>query len=262
MGVAETGTVSKALSILDVIAEHPGPLRFADLQRLSGLPKATLHRLLQTLVMHGMLTQHPESGSYGMGLHLLRLAHAAWRSSSLGPRARPLLEALARDTGLTAHLAQLDMGHVLYIDRRDAQSADASFSEAGKVAPAYCTAVGKAMLAFLPPDQRDRVLAMQSFQRFTPSTLASEPILRQSLDRVRARGHALDREEYQIGVTCIAVPLLTAGGRLIGALSLTAAPGEAGADLEHWLPRLGAAAAEMSRLAEDWAFPAEPANEP
>ena len=258
MARMESGTVGKALGVLELVAAPDGPVRFSELQRLSPLPKATLYRLVQTLMVEGMLAQDPETGAYTLGVRLVRLAHTAWRQASLAPIARPHLEALANATGYTVHLAQLDYGHVLYLDRRDAHAPDASFSDAGKVAPAYSTAVGKAMLAYFDPQQLDQVLALQSFQRFTPATLASEAVLRQSLARIRERGYAVDLEEYQAGVICVAVPVLSVEDRILGAISLSGTTTRTDlAGLEAWVPQLRDCAEAIAVDMTQWAFPVE-----
>lgn len=256
MSAHDGGTVGKALGVLDLVAAQGGPIRFADLQRLSPLPKATLYRLTQTLAAEGMLTQDSETGAYSLGMRLVRLAHTAWRQASLAPIARPHLAALADQTGLTVHLGQLDYGHVLYIDRIGGDEGDAGLSGAGKIVPAYCTAQGKAMLAYLDPVQLDQVLALQSYQRFTPATLGSEAVLRQSLDRVRQQGFALDLEEFQAGVICVAAPVLSAENRVLGAVSLTAAmPSGDSHTLEAWVPQLRDSAEAIAAEMTQWTSP-------
>ena len=152
MGVesAGDGTVGKALDVLDMVATAARPVRFTELLAQSRYPKATLYRFLQTLTNQGMLAFDPATQTYALGVRLVRLAHAAWSQSSLAPIARPWLDRLAADLGETVHLAQLDQGQVLYVDKRNAARPVEMFSSAGKVGPAYCTGVGKAMLAFLP----------------------------------------------------------------------------------------------------------------
>jgi DNA-binding IclR family transcriptional regulator len=258
MSAVADGTVGKALDVLDLVAAQERPVRFADLQRMSSLPKATLYRLAQTLVNQGMLVHNPESGAYSLGVRLVRLAHAAWRQASLAPVARPQLDALSLDTGLTVQLAQMDYGHVLYLDRRNSLEPTATFSDAGKVAPAYCTGLGKAMLAFLPEGELDHVLGMQSFHRFTPTTLASEVVLRQSLKRVRDRGYAHDREEHEPGVICVAMPILASEGRALGAVSVTGSTLRTDMKkLEAWVPRLRQCVEAIADEASQWAFPVE-----
>ena len=141
------GTVGKAMDVLDQVASFGRPVRFAALLSVSPYPKATLYRFLQTLTRQRLLEYDSEQQTYAVGLRLVRLAHAAWSQSSLAPLARAHLDRLSGAVGLTVHLAQLDNGQVLYVDKRNATQPVDMFSQAGKVGPAYCTGVGKAMLA-------------------------------------------------------------------------------------------------------------------
>src|SRR5690606_5078582 len=197
---ASDGTVGKALDVLDQVAAYGRPVRFAELLAASPYPKATLFRFLQTLVSQGMLSLDPETGSYALGVRLVRLAHAAWKQSSLAPIARPFVDALAGEMGETVHLAQMDNAHVLYVDKRSAAVPIEMFSQAGKVGPAYCTGVGKAMLAFMPAEQLDRLLPQMSFHAYTPNTLTDPVALGRELSEIRRRGHAFDREEHEPGI--------------------------------------------------------------
>ncbi len=250
------GTVGKALEVLDQVAAFGRPVRFSELLEDSPFPKATLYRFVQTLTHQGMLSHDPDRGTYALGVRLVRLAHAAWKQSSLAPIARPHVDALSRDVGETVHLAQLDHAQVLYVDKRNARQPIEMFSQAGKVGPAYCTGVGKAMLAFLPDDELARIVPQQSFHRFTPGTLTSEAALRAELDAIRARGHAFDREEHEPGIICIALPILTGSGRVLGALSVTSSTARTSlAALERYAPRIRAAAQAIAAEAESWRFP-------
>lgn len=250
------GTVGKALGVLDRVAGLGRPVRLAELQTVCGLPKATLYRLLQTLVSQGMLTHDPDTQTYALGVRLVRLAHAAWTQSSLAPLARGHLDRLSADTGDTVHLAQLDGAHVLYVDKRNARRPVDMFSQAGRVGPAYCTGVGKAMLAFADPAELDRVLPQQSFHRFTPATVTDEAALRAELARIRAEGHAFDREEHEPGIICVAVPILSRRGRLLGGLSLTGSVTRCSLDgLTAALPKLTAAAQAIAEDVAAWRFP-------
>ena len=170
--------------------------------------------------------------------------------------ARPHLDRLAAELGETVHLAQLDMGQVLYVDKRAPSQPVQMFSQAGKVGPAHCTGVGKAMLAHLEPAALDRALAQQSFYRFTPQTITDAGALRAELAEIRARGFAFDREEHEPGIICIAMPILGAAGRLLGALSVTSVTTRRSlADLETLAPLLRDAAARISKDTEAWRFP-------
>jgi DNA-binding IclR family transcriptional regulator len=257
-GTAGDGTVGKALEVLDQVAAFGRPARFTELLERSRYPKATLYRFLQTLTSQGMLAYDPDRQTYSLGVRLVRLAHAAWSQSSLAQVARPFVDALSREAGETVHLAQLDHGQVLYLDKRNSKDPIEMFSQAGKVGPAYCTGVGKAMLAFLGEADLGRLLPQQSFHRFTPNTLTSAQALRAELSAIRGRGYAIDNEEHEPGIICIAAPILTATGRVLGALSVTTSTARRPlSDLERNAPALGAAARAIASEAAAWRFPDE-----
>lgn len=256
MTAANDGTVGKALEVLDKVAGFGRPVRFSELLDGSSFPKATLYRFVQTLTNQGMLAHDPERGTYAPGVRLVRLAHAAWAQSSLAPIARPYLDSLSRQVGETVHLAQLDNAQVLYVDKRNAAQPVEMFSQAGRVGPAYCTGVGKAMLAFLEPAALENALRQQSFHRFTRHTLTSEEALRAELAEIRAAGHAFDREEHEPEIICVAVPILTPAGRVLGAMSITSVTRRTDlAGLAKLVPLLSDAATHIARDAQSWRFP-------
>jgi DNA-binding IclR family transcriptional regulator len=250
------GTVGKALDVLDRVAAVGHPVRFTELLEQGAYPKATLYRLLQTLTHQGMVAYDSDRQTYSLGVRLVRLAHAAWKTSSLAPIARPHLDELSAETGETIHLAQMDNGQVLYVDKRNATKPVEMFAQAGKVGPAYCTGVGKAMLAFLPDPALRQALTRQSFHRYTPQTLATEEALLAELAVIRARGHGFDAEEHEPGIICCAAPILTTTGRVIGAISVTSTTTRSSlAALEAWSGRIKKTAARIAAEAESWRFP-------
>lgn len=252
---ADGGTVGKALDLLDLVAEAGRPCRFSELLARSPWPRATLHRLLQTLTSQRMLSYDAEAQTYAPGLRLVRLAHAAWAASSLAPIARPYIDALSAQTGQTIHLAQLDNGQVLYVDKRNAAEPVQMFSQAGKIGPGYCTGVGKAMLAHLPEAAREAAIGKQSFYRYTPQTLDGPEALRAELAQIRAAGVAFDREEHEPGIICVAVPIL-AGGRVLGGLSITGTTRRTSLEaLAELRPALRDCAGQIAAAARDWQFP-------
>jgi IclR family transcriptional regulator, KDG regulon repressor len=250
------GTVGKALDVLDTVAQAGRPVRFSDLLAQSSYPKATLYRFLQTLTNQGMLSYDDDRGTYALGVRLVRLAHAAWTQSSLAPLARRYIDELAQESGETIHLAQMDQGQVLYVDKRNAAKPVEMFSSAGKVGPAYCTGVGKAMLAFMPDQAVEVALTRQSFHRFTEQTLDTPAKLKAELAAIRARGHAFDREEHEQGIICCAAPILSRAGRVLGALSMTSTTSRTTLDaLEAQAGRIKDTAARIAVEAESWRFP-------
>ena len=248
------GTVGKALQVLDQVAAFGRPVRFAELLADAPFPKATLYRFVQTLTNQGMLNFDSERQTYAPGIRLVRLAHAAWAQSTLAPIARPHIDALAADLRETIHLAQSDHGQVLYVDKRNADRPIEMFSQSGKVGPSYCTGVGKAMLAFYADPSK--IIDQQSFHRFTPNTLVSADALRAELAEIRKRGYGFDREEHEPGIICVAMPILTQTGRVLGAISVTSSLSRTNlAGLEKHVPLLRETTNCIAGDAQAWSFP-------
>jgi DNA-binding IclR family transcriptional regulator len=253
------GTVAKAMTIMDDVASFGRPVRFTELLAESPLPKATLYRFLQVMTKEGLLSYDLDRQTYAPGLRLVRLAHAAWQTSALAPVARRHVDALSADVGETVHLAQLDGAQVLYVDKRNARQPIEMYSAAGKIGPAFCTGVGKAMLAFLPEPDQTNAIAQQSFHPFTPATVTTPEHLREVLADIRSEGFSFDREEHEPGIICIAHPILSEAGRVIGALSITSATSRTTLEgLERLLPRLRAAAHDIADEVQHWRFPEQP----
>ena len=243
--------ISRALHVLDIVASAGQPVRFADVQRASPLPKATLSRLLRQLEAEGMLIFEPGNQRYRLGLRLIRMAHAAWESASLVEVARPVIDRLAASFGTTIHLACLESGQVLYLDKRVPKPTIRMFSSPGRIGPAYCTGVGKAMLAFLPEEQRRKAIAGQSFVRHTDKTITTPEALERVLAEIRACGYAFDDEEHEPTVICIAMPIVASNGVVLGAVSATSTTHVTSLEsLAERAPELRAAAAEIADDAE------------
>lgn len=250
------GTVGKALKVLDSVAAFKRPVKFTELLENSAYPKATLYRLLQTLVNQALLVHDDDTGTYSLGLRLIRLAHNAWEHASIAPIARPMIERLAASVGESVHLAQLDNGQVIFVDKLTATDRFKTLAQVGKVAPAYCTGVGKAMLAFIAPKRLDIVVQQQSFFRYTDRTHISADSLLAELPEIRRDGVAFDREEHEEGIISIAAPIFLSNGRVIGALSV--ATSTARYDLDGLLAfreDLVATACEIGDHATSWHFP-------
>ncbi len=217
------GTVGKALAVLDLVASYGRPVRFARLLKDGSYPKATLYRFLQTLTNQGMLQYDEEAHTYSVGMRLMRFAHAAWQQTSLAPIARPYLDELAGTTGESVHLAQIENGQVLFVDKRQSPNLFETLAQAGRVAPAYCTGVGKVILAFMDEERRQRALIQQAFVQYTPNTIMSLRALKKELASIQKHGVGFDKEEHQEGIISIAAPILSTTNRVIGAISIATA---------------------------------------
>lgn len=253
---AADGTVGKALLVLDMVAGMKRPVRFNELLAESPYPKATLYRLLQTLTRQGLLSYEDTQQTYAPGMRLVRLAHAAWRQSSLAPIGRPFMERLAEESGETLHLAQIESGQVLFVDKLRASDRFETLAQVGAVAPAYCTGVGKAMLAFMAPARLDLALQQQSYFQYTPATFASREALEADLEIIRKNRIAYDREEHEEGIISMAAPILSDHGRIIGAISIATSTSRHSLDsLSDYKSKLLETADMIGKEATPWQFP-------
>ena len=254
--VTGDGTVGKAIGVLDQVAGFGRPVRFTEVLAESDLPKPTLYHFIQSLTNQGMLVYDPERQTYAPGLRLLRLAHSAWAVSSLAPIARPFLDTLSAETGEAVHLAQIDNGQVLFIDKRRADAGYETLAQAGQVAPAYCTGVGKVILAFMNEESRNLAIQQQAFHSYTDATHTDAKTLEVELSAIHKDGVAYDREEHQSGIISIAAPILTARKRVIGAVSIATSTSRHSLDgLEAFRPILLETAAKIGTEAQSWRSP-------
>jgi DNA-binding IclR family transcriptional regulator len=208
---ASTGTLGKAIAVLEAVACSERPMRFTDVLALSGQPRGTLHRQLTHLLQEGLLEMRPDH-SYAPGLRLLKLASSSWAGNDFRAVAAPFLEALHRETGETVHLGVLRGRDIIYLDKVESRQAVRMNSQIGNASPAYCTLDARALEA---------VLAGSSFQRFTPQTITDRSSLLAELESIRLSGIAFDREEHEPGICCVAAPLHDATRSLAAGISVT-----------------------------------------
>ena len=252
----EDGTVGKALIMLNIVATATKPMRFNEILAHSPFPKATTYRFLQSMTNQGMLAYNVESQKYSLGMRLVHLAHQAWQQASLAPIAGPFLDQLASQVNETIHLAQIENGQVLFIDKRRTSERFETLAQAGRVAPAHCTGVGKAMLAYLSPERLAFAMRHQTFIQFTPATLDCAAALQKDLESIRQEGIAFDREEHESGIISIAAPILTSKQQVIGAISIaTSTSRHTLKDLQQYRQPLLHIANQIGLEAECWHFP-------
>lgn len=231
---SRTGTLGKAISVLEIVAFSDEPMRFTDILNKSGQPRGSLHRQLSNLVSEGLLTLNPDH-SYALGLRLLRFASGAWASNQFRKIAEPHLRQLHSMTGETVHLGVLNCGEVIYLDKVESRQAVRMHSQIGNASPAYCTGVGKAAMAALPDEKLHELVSGLDFRRYTEFTLSGPEALYAEIDDIRNTGIACDREEHEIGITCVAAPIYSADHSFVAAVSVTAPAYRAGEEtLAGW----------------------------
>lgn len=217
----DLGTVNKALDVVEHLARQR-EATFDSLARAVDMPKATVFRLVYTLERRGYIIRGP-LGELGLGPRVLWLASGNNRNwvIELQQAARPHLVALRDAFGDTVNLAIRSSDHLVYIDVAEGTHPVRFIEVAGSVGPLHATALGKALLAHLPPAELRTVLASLSFQALTPKTIVDPELFSRELAKVRDSGYALDDWESVAGAKCVAVPILGRGGIPLAAISLS-----------------------------------------
>lgn len=211
-------TLERALRILDFVAKEPR--RIGEIAAFLGVHHSTALRLLQSLRKQKFVFELPDH-SYRLGAATFRIGFQALEGLDLRHVARPFMENLGASTGETIHLATLEGGDVLYIDKVEARHAVRMYSRIGSVAPLHCAAVSKAIMAFLPDADRERILRDRVFDRRTEHSLTTREALEQNFAEARARGYVLDAEENEPGIHCIGMPLFNGARQVAGSLSVS-----------------------------------------
>jgi|GEM_PF-856532 IclR family acetate operon transcriptional repressor len=209
-------SVDRAMHLIEILAAAPGGVGLADLARTAGLPQPTVHRLLRALTDRNWVRQESDR-RYVVGAGLIGIGHSAQRLLAAG--AEPYLRRAVEISGETANLAVLETDHVVYVAQAASPHRLRMFTEVGNRAPLHSTGVGKAILAFLPPAVTAAMLARTGLPRRTPTTITDPTAFTEELARVRAQGYGTDNGEEEVGVRCLAFPLLARGASVPAARS-------------------------------------------
>jgi len=198
-------SVSRALDILNYF-ETEEELGISEVAARMGLSKSSAYGLVNTLAAYGYL-QQTENKRYRLGLRLFELGNIMHQRIDQRAEAKLLCAQLSEKLETTVHLAMHSAGDVIYIDKVNDPRSIISYSQVGKRAPMYCTAVGKAMMAHLPESYREQFVYSREMRSATELTLVTREALEEELDTIRRRGYSLDKEELEKGICCIAAPV-------------------------------------------------------
>jgi DNA-binding IclR family transcriptional regulator len=239
--------LDRSVLLLKVLATGPVEKRLVDFSE-AGLHKSTAFRLLEALRRHRLVAVDETTGRYRLGLGLFELGMAAVSRLDVGQCAPPFLEALARETGESASLGIFENPEVVHILRVESHNPLRLPALAGRRSPAYCTGIGKAILAHLDPDRLDQYLREVTLKPRTPRTITDREQLRTDLKRVRSRGYSLDDEEIFPGLRCVAAPIFGLDGRVVAGVSVAGPSSRMPKDsLPRFTSRVVTVAAEISR---------------
>jgi IclR family transcriptional regulator, KDG regulon repressor len=213
--MAEVQTLARGLMILQKLAEAPEGLGITELAEQFEVDKGSMSRLLQTLSNYGFAEKDERTRKYILGPQIVRLSRTVLTRMPLRETAKPYLNKLVEATGECAHLAILAKGQAFYIDQAESSSSLRVHAGVGTLAPLHCTALGKILLAYA-----DAAMP-ETLNSYTVRTITDPAALRHHIEQVKNQGYALDDEEYEAGVRCIAVPVLDYRERCAAAIGIS-----------------------------------------
>jgi DNA-binding IclR family transcriptional regulator len=208
------------MAILECLDNSRRELNVSELSRKLEIPKSSAHVLMVTLERLGYVRRAANGRDFSLGLKTYALGQRMAKMLSVSDLALPHMQRLAAETGLSTHLAVLDHDQAVFIQKACANNLVQFDTYVGRRADLHCTALGKAILAFSPPESTRPILSKKVFSCYTPKTITSGDVLFRELSRVRRLGYAIDDEEEELGARCVAVPLIHRGC-FMAALSLS-----------------------------------------
>jgi len=213
-------SVQKAILVLRRLGNREN-LSLSEISRDLGIPKSSTHSILSTLESNGLIERDSTTQRYHLGTTLIELGHQAQHELTIYRVAHPHLEELNRQVDETVHLTILDADEVLYIDCVESKKRLRTYSVIGVRAPLHCTSVGKVIMAYLPEEEQDRIIAARGLPRFTRNTITNEKALKGELRRIREMGYAVDNDEHEDHLRCIGAPIHNHRGEVYASLSLS-----------------------------------------
>ncbi len=212
--------VSHALDLLEQFHDDVDELGVTELSKRLKLHKNNVFRLLATLESRGYIEQNKATENYRLGLRSLELGQTFIKQMGLLRQAKPILERIVEECNETSYVAIFKDGYIVYLDVVETDLTVRVVSRVGSRLPAYCTASGKVHMAHMSEEEVDTVLPKE-MKAHTPTTITDRDQFKAELRRVAEQGYAIDNEEYDLGVRCIAAPIRDYTRRIVGAVSVS-----------------------------------------
>lgn len=215
-------TLTKSLMLMEALAEAGSPIGLSELVRKVGIPKSTCHRILSILVNERLVRFERKSHTYSTGFRFMSLAFRTWRNLDIRQAASDEMQRLGSLTDENIHLAVPDGNEIVFIDRVESHKILRLHSAIGNRASVHCTALGKSMLAAMPSERRERIVASIDFLRVAEDTITDPTKYADELDEIRERGYALAIMEHQSDICGVAASIRDFRGEVTGAVCVSA----------------------------------------
>ncbi|ABR47466.1 Transcriptional regulator IclR-like protein [Alkaliphilus metalliredigens QYMF] len=214
-------SVDRALTILEVLSDSEDGLGITEISTKIVLHKSTVHRLLATLIYKGYVEQNEKTNKYKLTLKLFELGHKRIEKMDILSIAKPYLRQLMEKTNEVIHLVVREGAEIVYIDKVESENTIRMHSSIGKRSPAYCTSVGKAILAHLTEEEVEKVWRASEIRKLTKFTITDLDEMKQTLKGIREKGYSLDEQENELGVRCVGAPIFDYSGNVFAAISIS-----------------------------------------
>ncbi|SFM19466.1 transcriptional regulator, IclR family [Gracilibacillus orientalis] len=218
--MSQVQSVERTFSILEILSKYPEGLSIGKLSKDLELAKSTVHRLLSTLMAKGYVQQDEQSGHYRLGIQCLVLAGSLLNQLDIRTVAKEALHTLAKSSGEVVHLCIHDKNEVVYIDKVESDQTLRMYSQIGRRALMHCTGVGKALLSGFTQEQLEELIVEKGLPEFTETTITEQADLDNELRTIKARGYAIDEQEHEKGIRCIAAPIYDHDSKVVAAISI------------------------------------------
>lgn len=241
-----TSNVERALALLEYLSRHPGEHGVRSLAAVLDMSPTTVFRLLENMEQAGFVRQNSVTDKYTIGIKAVQLGIAALGSLDLTAVAPECLRALASETGESVFLAVRDDTEIVYLLKEEGHFSIRTTARLGSRRPLHCTALGKSFLATMPPREAEALLQRAGMPAYTRNTITDLGALWEELAHIRVRGYAVDHEEIEEGLTCVAAPIRDYRGVTVAAVSMAGPTGRILPHEERFGRRVAATALEIS----------------
>jgi len=215
-------SIDRALQILELFSLEKPEWGVTEISKALNIYKSNVHNVLTTLAEKGFVKKDPKTDKYKLSIKFFELGSIVIKNMDLRKIAHPYIEELSKEFNETVHLGVLDKGRVVSIEGEESDKSLCSHIEIGKRTPLHCTAIGKAIMAYLSENEINFTIREKGLEKFTENTITTKKELENEFKKIREQGYAVDNMEHEEGVQCVAGPIRDYTGKVIASMSISA----------------------------------------
>ena len=214
-------SIDRTLQVLELFSLERPEWGVTEISKALNIYKSNVHNILSTLAEKSFVEKDPKTNKYKLGIKFFELGSVVIKNMNLRKITHPYIEKLSKEFNETVHLGVLDKGRVVSIEREESDKSLCSHIEIGKRTPLHCTAVGKAIMAYLSEDEVSLIVKEKGLEKYTENTITNKKDLENEFKKIREQGYAVDNMEHEEGVRCVASPIRDYTGKVIASMSVS-----------------------------------------